>query len=161
VYRVPVVDYHMQGVLTNTMATGAYRGAGRPEGNFIMERLIEKAGRELGMDPVAIRMKNLLQPGDFPHPTHAGEIYDAGNATLVGSDNGICIRTAVGAAWECIWTVTLSEGQITVEGPFYDSGDSVLAVTGGTGEFAGALGEMALSARGTDGSAYNFTYRIK
>jgi carbon-monoxide dehydrogenase large subunit len=79
VYRVPVVDYHMQGVLTNTMATGAYRGAGRPEGNFIMERLIEKAGREMGIDPVAIRTKNLLQPTDFPHPTHAGEIYDTGN----------------------------------------------------------------------------------
>ena len=79
VYRVPVVDYHMQGVLTNTMATGAYRGAGRPEGNFVMERLIEKAGREMGIDPVAIRMRNLLQPADFPHATHAGEIYDAGN----------------------------------------------------------------------------------
>jgi len=79
VYRVPAVDYHMQGVLTHTMATGAYRGAGRPEGNFVMERLIEKAGREMRIDPVTIRMKNLLQPADFPHPTHAGEIYDAGN----------------------------------------------------------------------------------
>jgi carbon-monoxide dehydrogenase large subunit len=79
VYRVPAVDYHMQGVLTNTMATGAYRGAGRPEGNFVMERLVEKAGREMGIDPVQIRMRNLLQPGDFPHATHAGEIYDAGN----------------------------------------------------------------------------------
>ena len=79
VYRVPAVDYHMLGVLTNTMATGAYRGAGRPEGNFVMERLVEKAGRELGIDPVQIRMRNLLQPGDFPHATHAGEIYDAGN----------------------------------------------------------------------------------
>ena len=79
VYRVPAVDYHMQGVLTNTMATGAYRGAGRPEGNYVMERLVEKAGREMGIDPVQIRMRNLLQPGDFPHATHAGEIYDAGN----------------------------------------------------------------------------------
>ena len=79
VYRVPAVDYHMQVVLTNTMATGAYRGAGRPEGNFVMERLVEKAGREMGIDPVQIRMRNLLQPGDFPHATHAGEIYDAGN----------------------------------------------------------------------------------
>jgi allene oxide cyclase len=50
---------------------------------------------------------------------------------------------------------------LTVEGPFYDSADSVLAITGGTGEFAGALGEMALSARGTKGDAYNFVYRIK
>ena len=79
VYRVPVVDYHMQGVLTNTMATGAYRGAGRPEGNYLMERLVEKAGRELGIDPVQIRLRNLLQPADFPYATHAGETYDTGN----------------------------------------------------------------------------------
>jgi hypothetical protein len=49
-----------------------------------------------------------------------------------------------GQAWECFWTLSLDKGQLTVEGPFYDSGDSVLAITGGTGEFAGALGEMAL-----------------
>ncbi len=79
VYRVPAVDYHMQAVLTNTMATGAYRGAGRPEGNYLMERLVEKAGREMGLDPVQIRLRNLLQPADFPYTTHAGEIYDAGN----------------------------------------------------------------------------------
>ena len=83
VYRVPAVDYHMQAVLTNTMATGAYRGAGRPEGNYLMERLVEKAGREMGIDPVQIRLRNLLQPGDFPHATHAGEIYDAGNFPLM------------------------------------------------------------------------------
>ncbi len=79
VYRVPAVDYHMQAVLTNTMATGAYRGAGRPEGNYLMERLVEKAAREMGIDPVQMRLTNLLQPADFPYITHAGEIYDAGN----------------------------------------------------------------------------------
>jgi carbon-monoxide dehydrogenase large subunit len=79
VYRVPVVDYHFQGVLTNTMATGAYRGAGRPEGNYLIERLVEKAGRELGIDPVEMRRRNLLQPGDFPVATHVGEMYDTGN----------------------------------------------------------------------------------
>jgi len=79
VYRVPVVDYHFQAVLTNTMATGAYRGAGRPEGNYLIERLVEKAGREMGIDPVEIRRRNLLEPGEFPHATHAGEVYDVGN----------------------------------------------------------------------------------
>jgi carbon-monoxide dehydrogenase large subunit len=79
VYRVPVVDYHMQGVLTNTMATGAYRGAGRPEGNYVMERLVEKAGRELGIAPDEIRRRNLLAKGDFPYATHAGETYDTGD----------------------------------------------------------------------------------
>jgi aerobic carbon-monoxide dehydrogenase large subunit len=79
VYRVPVVDYHFQGVLTNTMATGAYRGAGRPEGNFLIERLVERAGREMGIDPAEMRRRNLLQPADFPYTTHVGEIYDAGD----------------------------------------------------------------------------------
>ena len=79
VYRVPAADFHFQGVLTNTMATGAYRGAGRPEGNFLIERLVEKAGREMGIDPVEIRKRNLLQPGDLPHTTYAGEVYDSGD----------------------------------------------------------------------------------
>jgi carbon-monoxide dehydrogenase large subunit len=79
VYKVPVVDYLFQAVLTNTMATGAYRGAGRPEGNYLIERLVEKAGREMGIDPVEIRRRNLLAKDDFPYTTHAGEVYDSGN----------------------------------------------------------------------------------
>jgi allene oxide cyclase len=67
-----------------------------------------------------------------------------------------------GKAWECIWTLALDKGQLTVEGPFYDKGDSVLAITGGTGEYAGARGEMALSdVSGGQGTKYSFTYRIK
>jgi aerobic carbon-monoxide dehydrogenase large subunit len=83
VYRVPVVDYHVRAVLTNTMATGAYRGAGRPEGNYLMERLIEKAGREMKLDPAEIRRRNLLRPQDFPHRTHVGDVYDVGNFARV------------------------------------------------------------------------------
>jgi allene oxide cyclase len=93
--------------------------------------------------------------------TFSNEVFDADDKNKIGTDQGICFRTVPGKAWECFWTLSLDKGQLTVEGPFYDSGDSVLAITGGTGEFAGALGEMALSAIGTDGKAYNFTYRIK
>jgi allene oxide cyclase len=93
--------------------------------------------------------------------TFSNEVFDADDKNKIGTDQGICFRTVPGKAWECFWTLSLEKGQLTVEGPFYDSGDSVLAVTGGTGDFAGALGEMALSARGTDGKAYNFTYKIK
>ena len=93
--------------------------------------------------------------------TFANEVFDADNKNKIGTDQGICFRTVPGKAWECFWTVSLDKGQITVEGPFLDSGDSVLAITGGTGEFAGATGDMALSAIGTDGKAYNFIYRIK
>jgi carbon-monoxide dehydrogenase large subunit len=78
-YRVPVVDYRVKGVLTNTMATGAYRGAGRPEGNYLIERLIEKAAREMGIDRVELRRRNLLTPEELPYKTHVGETYDSGD----------------------------------------------------------------------------------
>jgi carbon-monoxide dehydrogenase large subunit len=78
VYRVPVVDYWIRGVLTNTMATGAYRGAGRPEANFLMERLLDKAARKLKLEPDEIRRRNFIPPEAFPYRTHMGEIYDAG-----------------------------------------------------------------------------------
>jgi len=92
--------------------------------------------------------------------TFANEVYDEKNETLVGTDNGFCVRTAVGKAWECFWTLTLADGQITVAGPFYDAADSVLAVTGGTGAYAGASGQMALHARDAAGSAYDFVYDV-
>jgi carbon-monoxide dehydrogenase large subunit len=77
-YRVPVVDYRIKGVLTNTMATGAYRGAGRPEGNYLIERLLEKAAREMRIDRVELRRRNLLRPDELPYKTHVGETYDSG-----------------------------------------------------------------------------------
>ena len=92
--------------------------------------------------------------------TFANEIYDKDNKTLVGHDNGWCVRTVVGQAWECIWTLTTDKGQLTVEGPFYDSKDSVLAVTGGTGDYATARGEMKLHAHDAKGSEYDFVYTL-
>ena len=77
-YRVPAVDYRIKGVLTNTMATGAYRGAGRPEGNYLIERLLEKAAREMRIDRVELRRRNLLMPDELPYKTHVGETYDSG-----------------------------------------------------------------------------------
>lgn len=93
--------------------------------------------------------------------TFANEVFDADDKNKIGTDQGMCFRTVAGKAWECTWTLTLDKGQLTVEGPFYDSGDSVLAITGGTGEFAGAQGEMALSPYGTKGDAYTFIYKLK
>jgi carbon-monoxide dehydrogenase large subunit len=78
-YRVPVVDYRIKGVLTNTMATGAYRGAGRPEGNYLIERLLEKAAREMRIDRVELRRRNLLTADELPYKTHVGETYDSGD----------------------------------------------------------------------------------
>jgi hypothetical protein len=93
--------------------------------------------------------------------TFANPIFDAANKKQVGADNGFCIRTAVGKAYECIWTLKLVDGQITSEGPFHDSGDTAMAVTGGTGRYIGAKGEMTLHARDAKGSEYDFRYTLK
>jgi allene oxide cyclase len=93
--------------------------------------------------------------------TFANEVYDAANKKKVGTTNGYCIRTVPGKAWECFWTLTLSEGQITTAGPFFDGADSILAVTGGTGDYANVGGEMKLHARDAKGSAYDFTYTLE
>jgi allene oxide cyclase len=93
--------------------------------------------------------------------TFANEVFDAEDRNRVGSDQGMCVRTVPGKAWECFWTLSLASGQITVEGPFYDTGDSVLAITGGTGAFGNAQGDMLLSPIGTEGKAFRFTYRLQ
>ena len=87
----------------------------------------------------------------------ANKVYDAGNKTQVGSDQGYCVRTVVGKSWECFWTLTLKAGQITVEGPFLDEGDSLMSVTGGTGKYAGAKGSMKLHPRDATPTGYDFT----
>jgi hypothetical protein len=92
--------------------------------------------------------------------TFANEVYDENNETMIGTDNGYCIRTAVGAAWECEWTLTLQHGQLSVSGPFLDTGDSVLAITGGTGGYANARGQMTLRARNPEGTEFDFVYEI-
>ena len=90
----------------------------------------------------------------------ANPVYDEGNTQQLGTDNGFCVRTAVGEAWECVWTINLALGQITVEGPFYDAKDSTLAITGGTGEYSQVRGEMTLHARNAQGTEFDFTYTL-
>ncbi len=90
----------------------------------------------------------------------ANKVYDAGNKTQVGTDQGYCVRTLVGKSWECFWTLTLAAGQITVEGPFLDTGDSLMVVTGGSGKYAGAKGSMKLHPRDATPTGYDFTYDL-
>ena len=87
-------------------------------------------------------------------------VFDAANKTQLGTDQGYCVRTVVGKSWECFWTLTLKAGQITIEGPFTDVGDSLFAVTGGTGQYAGAKGSMKLHPRDAKGASYDFTYDL-
>lgn len=91
----------------------------------------------------------------------ANPVFDEANKEQVGTDNGQCVRTAAGKAWECIWTVSLDGGQITVEGPFYDGKDSTLAITGGTDEYDNASGQMRLHARNDEETEYDFTYEVE
>ena len=74
--------------------------------------------------------------------TFANPVFDATNKTQIGTDQGYCVRIVVGKSWECFWTLMLKEGQITLEGPFYDSGDSTFVITGGTGKYEGAKGHI-------------------
>jgi aerobic carbon-monoxide dehydrogenase large subunit len=78
VYKTPLVEVSTQGVLTNTTPTGAYRGAGRPEGNYYMERLIDTAAAELGIDRVALRRRNHVKPDAMPYKAPSAMLYDSG-----------------------------------------------------------------------------------
>ena len=78
VYRLPKVEVYAVSVATNTTPTGAYRGAGRPEATAFLERIIDMAADELGIDPVEIRKQNFLRPEEFPLSTVTGANYDVG-----------------------------------------------------------------------------------
>jgi aerobic carbon-monoxide dehydrogenase large subunit len=82
-YRVPNVYVNVKAVFTNTAPVDAYRGAGRPEATYSIERCIDKLARELGLDPIAVRRKNFIQPDQFPYTTPVGLVYDTGNYDAV------------------------------------------------------------------------------
>jgi hypothetical protein len=89
------------------------------------------------------------------------DLYDAENASVVGRDEGTCFRTNPGMAWECTWTNLLADGSITVQGPFLDSlEDTELAITGGTGAYAGATGTMTLHSRNETGTELDFVFHL-
>jgi carbon-monoxide dehydrogenase large subunit len=78
VYDLPLVHFEVKTVMTNTAPVGAYRGAGRPEAVFIVERLFDAAARKIGMDPRAIRKVNYIKPAQLPYTNAVGQVYDSG-----------------------------------------------------------------------------------
>ncbi|MET0721840.1 MAG: xanthine dehydrogenase family protein molybdopterin-binding subunit [Tardiphaga sp.] len=78
VYDLQNVHYDIKAVMTHTAPVGAYRGAGRPEAVFIIERLMDAAARQIGMDPRAIRKVNYIKPTQFPYKNAVGQTYDSG-----------------------------------------------------------------------------------
>jgi carbon-monoxide dehydrogenase large subunit len=83
VYKTPLIEQSTKLVFTNTTPIAPYRGAGRPEGNFYMERLIDQAAREMGIDRIEIRRRNHIKPKEMPYKTPSDNLYDSGNFPAV------------------------------------------------------------------------------
>lgn len=100
-YKTPLIYCNVKAVFTNTVPVDAYRGAGRPEATYLLERVIDKAAREMKLDPAEIRRRNFIQPEDFPYQTPVALVYDIGDyeatlaAALKASDwDGFAARKA-------------------------------------------------------------------
>jgi len=92
--------------------------------------------------------------------TFNNPVFDAADKKQVGHDEGFCTRIAPKQGiWECLWTTFLKGGQITVQGPYYDTRNSVLSITGGTGAYRSARGEMVLNSR-HGGTEYDFIFKL-
>ncbi|MCY4142082.1 MAG: xanthine dehydrogenase family protein molybdopterin-binding subunit [Gammaproteobacteria bacterium] len=78
-YKTPAIHVEVQAVFTNTAPVDAYRGAGRPEATYVVERIVETAARELNMDPSELRRRNFIRPDEFPYETPVALTYDTGN----------------------------------------------------------------------------------
>tara|TARA_B110000444_G_scaffold34921_1_gene30278 strand:+ start:114 stop:2456 length:2343 start_codon:yes stop_codon:yes gene_type:complete len=83
VYKTPLIEINTKCVFTNTTPISAYRGAGRPEANYYMERLIETAAKEMGIDRMELRMRNHIRPDQIPYKAPSGQNYDSGNFSAI------------------------------------------------------------------------------
>jgi carbon-monoxide dehydrogenase large subunit len=79
VYDLPACFIHIRGAFTNTVPVDAYRGAGRPEAAYLIERLVDAAAREVGVSPDALRKKNFIKPKAMPYTTATARVYDSGD----------------------------------------------------------------------------------
>jgi len=82
-YALPLIEVRTRSMLTNTTPVSAYRGAGRPEGNYFMERLIEEAARAMGKDALALRRLNHIRPEQMPYSAPSGSVYDGGEFSTI------------------------------------------------------------------------------
>jgi carbon-monoxide dehydrogenase large subunit len=82
-YDIPLIDITVRCIFTNTTTTAPYRGAGRPEANFMLERVIDEAARVTGIDPVKLRRRNLIKPSAMPYKTAVGTTIDSGEFEAV------------------------------------------------------------------------------
>jgi len=153
--RVVSIVVPLAAVLLLAVAVSAWAGGGDRSGNSgktltVVEHATTDATTDTG------------DPGDTAGDvlTFANEVFNAGDTAKVGTDQGYCIRVVKGTAYECNWTTFLPGGQIAVEGPFLDAGNSTLAITGGTGRYRGARGTMDLRSL-AGGKKFTFVFHIK
>ena len=97
IYDIPLIDFHLSAVLSHTAATGAYRGAGRPEAIYIAERLFDAAAREMQIDPAELRRRNMIRPTQMPYKNAMGQVYDSGQFEKI-MDQGLALADWAGFA---------------------------------------------------------------
>ncbi|MCB4821262.1 xanthine dehydrogenase family protein molybdopterin-binding subunit [Roseicella aerolata] len=88
IYDITTVDFAFTAMLTNTAPTGPYRGAGRPEAIYLIERLLDTAARRMGLDPAELRRRNMIRPAQMPYTNAMGQTYDSGSFEQV-MDQGL------------------------------------------------------------------------
>ena len=157
-YKTPNIYVEVEGVYTNTAPVDAYRGAGRPEATYVVERIVEQAARELGKDPADLRRMNMIQPEEFPYETPVALVYDVGNyeasldkALLAADYDGFESRRAVaaengkrrGIGFACyIEACGLAPSKLAIElgagVGLYESGEIRINATGSASVFTGS-----------------------
>jgi allene oxide cyclase len=136
------------------VSVGTPAAAATPSTGLTTLRFAEHASHEqtIDVDPTGDSVGDLL--------VFANPVFDENDVSQVGSDQGSCVRTVVGQAWECTFTVILDNGQLTIEGPFNDTGETIFAVTGGTGDFLGASGQLRFAARPNTTNEFDMTFEL-
>jgi aerobic carbon-monoxide dehydrogenase large subunit len=126
-YRIPAADVEVVGAATSKVPTGPYRGAGRPEAAYLVERMVDLAARELGLDPVEVRRRNLIPRDAFPYATPLGWVYDSGDyercldralellGPAEGNGRGVAMYIErCGGLWESASVEALADGKVIV-----------------------------------------------
>lgn len=141
--------------IASVLVVGYVAQAGGSQGRqAVVLHVIEHATTDTVIDigPVGDSSGDLL--------TFANEIFDESNAEKVGRNQGDCVRINVTeGSWECRWILFVAGGALTVEGPFFDTKDSILIITGGRGIYSGAGGSMQLKLRDSL-TEFDFIYKI-
>ena len=116
VYTVPALHVATRAMFTNTVPTGPYRGAGRPEAVYVTERLLDLAARELKVDPVEIRRRNYIAPGAMPYTTPTGFVYDSGEFAKLTDK---CLELADWKGYAARKSATEKKGRLRGRGMIY------------------------------------------